>query len=61
MVELREKPASLEQAVKDTGKTEYTLSFETHTAPLKEVNILPQKEQSRELEKLQETNLRNWS
>ena len=31
------------------------LSFETHTAPPKEVNILPQKEQSAELEKLQET------
>ena len=52
---LRGKPVFLEEAIKDTGEIEYALSFESHTAPPKEVNVLPLKEQSTELEKLQET------
>lgn len=50
---LRGKPTTLDQAIKETGEIEYALNFENREAK-HEVNLVPQKKEPTEFEKLQE-------
>ena len=52
---LHGKPTTLKQAIKDASDIEYALDFESSFKPTKEVNVVTQKEEPSELQRLQET------